>query len=272
MLSRASKSDHAAPLARSLFLFPLCIVPTAFVVLATPKASGLRFAWLACLVFLAHNLLRNIAAATTSVVLGNVLVGEALFVLIQCVNLLVIAPSDGQTLLQAEVFASQDGSALQILRTASVLVNLRGIGTPWEAKHVADGRGVLGGEKGVEVEAKARQTRRRQYLLRQMLITSWQYLFLDVFHQLAVESSRNHGSSLVAAGSEFVYLGSTLEQWAVRVIFTIFVGLGPGRVQIDFLYRLCSVVAVASGLCEPEHYPPLFGSVTRAYSLRRFWT
>ena len=36
-------------------------------------------------------------------------------------------------------------------------------------------------------------------------------------------------------------------------------------------YRLASIVAVATGLGKPRYWPDAFGSVTDAYTIRRFW-
>ncbi|KAK2595458.1 hypothetical protein QQS21_006798 [Conoideocrella luteorostrata] len=265
--------DHAvvqpAFLIRSLALFMFNILITAQILIATPKRSTWRFAWLPGFAALGHVLLKALASTSTSRLINNVLVGEAAFILLQCVNFLVITGIDSECLQQAKIYAYADHFPSKLLSTAGLLINLRGINTQWQAKYVnASLPPLLAAKK----DKHSVEHRRRSYLIRQALLASWQYLFLDVVHQSSVKNKPYEDPDMFAAGSEFMYSGLTSEQWATRIAITLISGLGAARIQIDYLYRICSIIAVLARVSGPDDWPPLFGSLTQAYSLRRFWT
>ena len=54
----------------------------------------------------------------------------------------------------------------------------------------------------------------------------------------------------------------------------VFVGwLSAMRSYFDMAYgyHVCSLLAVSLGLTEPALWPPLFGSFTEAYTMRKLW-
>ncbi|KAG6037121.1 hypothetical protein E4U41_005313 [Claviceps citrina] len=259
--------SHLLAIAWSLLHLSLCLLTAAAAVAATPKDSVFRLAAVPCLLLSAKSLLHEGSSLSTSITINSVLVGGAMFALLQCINLMLFARLDAPRLEQAGVFAAQSGFDAKLLRTASLVLNLRGIGTPWKAKHVEDSRVARAGEKTVATaSANTDNPQRRHYVLRQSIIICWQYVFLDVAHQVSL------GSDPFPMTFEFQYLGASAKQWAVRLVVVLFSGLGPARVQIDLMYRLCGLSAVLIGAAEPSDWPPLFGSIGQAYSLRRFWT
>ena len=60
------------------------------------------------------------------------------------------------------------------------------------------------------------------------------------------------------------------EELAMRIFGTLGSGLGLFCSQ-QGIYSMVALVAVGLGLSEPRYWRPLFGSVSDAYSLRRFW-
>ncbi|KAG5978016.1 hypothetical protein E4U55_006416 [Claviceps digitariae] len=261
-----------------LHLLP-CLMITAAAVVATSRDSVFRLAAVPCLLLTANRLFHEWASISTSVTINTALVGVGMFLLLQCTNFVILAKLDCERLQQADVFTAQSSLGSKLLRTTSLLLNLRGIGTTWRAKHVdiPSSTCSLAGENETTTAARL-ASQRRKYIIRQSLIVCWQYLFLDVAYQfsssLAGRPSRGSDTrpDPFPMDFEFRYLGVSAKQWVVRVMVTIFAGLGPARIQIDLMYRLCGLSAVLIGRAEPQDWPPLFGSVREAYSLRRFWT
>ena len=60
------------------------------------------------------------------------------------------------------------------------------------------------------------------------------------------------------------------EELAMRVFGTLGSGLGILCSQ-QGVYSILALIAVGSGLSEPKYWRPLFGSISDAYTLRRFW-
>lgn len=237
---------------------------TAVAVVATSKDSVFRLAAMPCLLLAASRLFHEWKSISTSVTINTVLVGEGIFLLLQCTNFVIFARLDGPRLQQAGVLSAQSSLGSKLLRTTRLLLNLRGIGTPWEAKHVENSSSRASGLSA--------HHRKYNYLVRQSLIICWQYMFLDVVYQSSLANGPAGGSNGFPIDFEFQYFGLSSTQWAIRVLISLFSGLGPARVQIDLMYRLCGLSAVLIGFAKPQDWPPLFGSIREAYSLRRFWT
>lgn len=261
---------HLMTIVWSLLHLALCFIAATVSIVATPRDSVLRLAAIPCLLLAANSLLHEWGSLSTSVVINIVFVGQGIFVLLQCINFMILTRLDSQHLQQAGIFTAQSSLSSKLLRTTSLLLNLRGIGTPWETKHVEALRGSVTAEENITAASAKHQ--RRNYLVRQTLIICWQYIFLDVVYQSSLENRRAPGSDPFPITFEFLYVGASAKQWAARSIVSLFTGLGPARIQIDIMYRLCGLAAVLTGVAEPKDWPPLFGRVTEAYSLRRFWT
>ncbi|KAG6015029.1 hypothetical protein E4U54_004422 [Claviceps lovelessii] len=259
-----SFASHLISISWSLLHLSLCLMITAVAVVATSKDSVFRLAAMPCLLLAASRLFHEWKSISTSVTINTVLVGEGIFLLLQCTNFVIFARLDGPRLQQAGVLSAQSSLGSKLLRTTRLLLNLRGIGTPWEAKHVENSSSRASGLSA--------HHRKYNYLVRQSLIICWQYMFLDVVYQSSLANGPAGGSNGFPIDFEFQYFGLSSTQWAIRVLISLFSGLGPARVQIDLMYRLCGLSAVLIGFAKPQDWPPLFGSIREAYSLRRFWT
>jgi hypothetical protein len=62
----------------------------------------------------------------------------------------------------------------------------------------------------------------------------------------------------------------TAEECTIRVFSVIAAGICLICVQ-GGIYHTCALLAVRTGLCSPAEWPPFYGSVCDAYTLRRFW-
>ncbi|PLN84691.1 membrane bound O-acyl transferase family-domain-containing protein [Aspergillus taichungensis] len=79
-----------------------------------------------------------------------------------------------------------------------------------------------------------------------------------------------HWQEHFARNAEFLFLGASLTQLGARVAATLLFWAGT-YCLLDAAYLFVSVLSVAFGFTQPHEWPPLFGSLTDAYSVRRFW-
>jgi hypothetical protein len=117
---------------------------------------------------------------------------------------------------------------------------------------------------------EGKPTNRTGFLARQLALVAWQYLTLDFLYFLPTLQPPEDLERMYGKGLEFRYLDLTTEQWIARVSGITLMWI-VARPMIQCWHGTLSVLFVASGLSRPEEWPPLFGSVWDAYSLRKFW-
>ncbi|KHO00256.1 TRI7-like toxin biosynthesis protein [Metarhizium album ARSEF 1941] len=150
----------------------------------------------------------------------------------------------------------------RIRRTSGLFLASRGVGTPWAVKNIPRHPGALGAQARPGIPKSA-------FLLRQAAIFAWQYLLLDVMCAV----SRLDGSSPAApsARKPSRYSEVTAAELPGYVFMVVASWFLVARVLVDAGYRAVSLVAVSSGASPPEDWPPLFGSMWTAFTLRNFW-
>jgi hypothetical protein len=114
---------------------------------------------------------------------------------------------------------------------------------------------------------------RRAFVIRQTAMALWSYLVLDLMDVLAAQESREAMLRKHGNGIEWVAPWGRLsgEQLAARISVGIVPWFMNARVLIDLPYRLLSILAVGSGFSVVEEWPPMFGSVWEAYTIRGYW-
>lgn len=251
----------------SFGLFLLAILPSAYLLVVTARRSPLRFLWVAALPAVAHPLFTRLNLVSTSNGLVSVLVGQTGVVLLQCINLLVVTALDQEKLRDADILRQDDSVAMQTARAAALLLNLRGIGTPWEAENIRPFPKLLFAPGSKDKIDKTR------FILRQMAIIAWQYLCLDMLHDSALSTPEIATDKMFGVDEKFEYryFNLTPEQWAGRVSIGVAAGLLPARIFIDLPYRVVGLFFVITGMNEPDQWRPMFGSVFDAYTLRGVW-
>lgn len=113
-------------------------------------------------------------------------------------------------------------------------------------------------------------TERKQFLRRTFLIIVASYCTLDF-----INSNNNPDISSRYLIPEKVPVFArlhdvTAEELAIRTFTVLAAGISLNCVQ-GGIYHICGLVAVSSGMSEPSEWPPFYGSVSKAYTLRRFW-
>jgi hypothetical protein len=170
---------------------------------------------------------------------------------VQCLSaseiLLVSRVHSGQLAPQRHIVA-QARSAL------GLLWNMRRIGTRWQVKNVPS------------VEGLQKQSR-SQFILRRLAATGAAYLFVDIIVSLPpAEPALLHPDKAAL----FPPHGLGTEDLIFRTIMTASYWITTGVLNL-FMTNVGAIFAVLAGLSKPSDCPPLYGSFTDAYSIRRFW-
>ncbi|OJJ49482.1 hypothetical protein ASPZODRAFT_129961 [Penicilliopsis zonata CBS 506.65] len=139
-----------------------------------------------------------------------------------------------------------------------LLLDLRAVGTRWQAKNTPPWPSYFGTDPNPPSQTA--------FVLRQAAIGLWEYLLLDLIFS---QSGRGLPSDDFSSFSSFI--NPTHGRWQVRLLSSLAVWLVFGRTLVDVIYRFVSMVAVLSGLTMPDCWPPFFGSMWDAYTLRNAW-
>ncbi|CCF33717.1 cytochrome P450 monooxygenase [Colletotrichum higginsianum] len=148
--------------------------------------------------------------------------------------------------------------AVQVRRSLSLLWSLRRIGTEWQVKG-ASGTGALqsGGTHG-----------RLSFISKRLITTSAAYLVLSTMSQ-----APSPDPSLISSRKQALLQGLvdlSLDDVAFRIIGTISFWICTALINL-IMYNSTCLASVFLGLSGPDECPPLYGSLTSSYSIRRFW-
>lgn len=136
----------------------------------------------------------------------------------------------------------------------SLLWNIRRVGTPWQVKNVPS-------SAGLQTQSRA------NFVLRRAAITLLAYLFVD-----AVVSMPPPEKDMVQADKADLFSLQNLSAGDLAFRSGTVVGyfLTTGILNL-FMNNMGAIAAVALGLSSPADCPPLYGSFSDAYTIRRFW-
>lgn len=133
----------------------------------------------------------------------------------------------------------------------------RMIATPWQ----------VNGVPSFPAYYATRPPARGPFIRRQAAVALWQYILLDLVYYGFLSWTGQKAFPLRAGQLEAQHLppgpwvASGLSMLAIALI---------GRLSFDIPYRVASIVVVAGGV-STANFPPLFGSIWEAYSLKNFW-
>jgi hypothetical protein len=238
-------------------------IPPAILIVTTPKKSPIRVFWVPCLIFIgckyyvaADNLPFHSAYR---ILFGSVAMGMVIHML----NLLVISGIDKDDIMREAKLEPSAGIFAVLAAACNVVFSMRGIGTRWQAKNTPS--------LPAFYTLNGQSPTRARFLLRETVIFLWQYLVLDLVFTLRMQQDPDDVIRQHARGTEFMYLSATREQWQTRIFGSLFGHLLAGRVLIDvFSHRFISIITVALGIYSPADWPPAFGRMLDAYTLRHY--
>lgn len=140
------------------------------------------------------------------------------------------------------------------------VLNIRGIGTIYQTKNVPPFPPYF--RDGANLKKK--------FIVRQIVIGVWQYLLADVGIALLRALTEEERLTFYGSREEWIWLNGTATQWRLRFLATIVFWVTLKAI-LDLIYRFCSVFATATCITSMHEWPPLFGSITNAYTLRNLW-
>ncbi|KAJ5329639.1 hypothetical protein N7452_010029 [Penicillium brevicompactum] len=181
--------------------------------------------------------------------------------LTRALNHLLIKPKDGNDFIDAngrpKDFFSRLGDATRLV------TSVRAIDTPQQAKNTNSWPAYYAQKDGKKIS-------RARFLTREISIGLWQYLLLDVLTFMLMKDAleRKESGKNIVFGTEWDF---PAEQWVELVIMNLVAWLVAARTSISSLYRLSAIICVATGIWPVSDFPPLFNSMSDAYTLRNFW-
>lgn len=129
-----------------------------------------------------------------------------------------------------------------------------GIGTRWQVKTIT--------------AMPPHSSSNRSYLIRQAFILGWLFLLNDCVLFIAHSGLERWGDDVYSP--MICQFHFSFRKWAPRIVFTGVV-FSKIRLHIDIVHRVAALVSVSAGIYRPQDWPPLFGSMGDAYTLRDFW-
>lgn len=160
--------------------------------------------------------------------------------------------------LQAQHKPEYQGSRMaNIWAAMRVTMDYSAVGTRWQVRNVPQIPSWLG----------STPTRGR-FLVRQILIASWQYLVLD-FLQRIIREDEFIWNELIEVLLEPT--AAAKHSWPLEAFINIVTWFLIARLSLDMKWRATSIVAVGLGISEPANWPPMFGQSLEAYTIRNFW-
>jgi hypothetical protein len=228
----------------------------AVILVTTPKGSPLRYLTIPYLVWAASRFIRPFAPAGCPTWCQTICV--LVLVVIQSINFLLIHPLDRNDIVQ--IAKNPQSLVSSVLAAAKTLVQTRGVNTPWQAKNIPP-HALYYSRRGMQ------SPERSLFLLRQSAIFFWQYLVLDIIQTITVQNSppSHHTRPLKLEWNV------SLHQWVERGTTHLAIWFIVNRLIGDSVYRLLSIVFVGLGEDSPSDWPPAFGRISEAYTLRNFW-
>ncbi|KAE8330374.1 membrane bound O-acyl transferase family-domain-containing protein [Aspergillus sergii] len=230
---------------------------TACLLRYTSKLSSLRAFNLLAILMLVY-----IGCTTRQEINGlaisyQLLGGAAATIFLHSVQLLYILKADVTDLTHIQRLrkhpVSQFGIALLLASDP------RAIGTRWEPKNLP----------ALAPCFRSSDSPRPLFLLRNTVIFLWKYLVLDVIVTL-FGSEKSHGYRYYQHDLHFI-LNPFSTDWITRVAASLLMWPIMLRLTLDIQYTAISLILVGTGVCETGNWPPFFGSISDAYTIRKFW-
>lgn len=239
-------------------------IVSAFLICTTPKGSLLRLGALPVLLYLSYVCIRTSSAFSLQVILYLGFAVCSYINVFQCFNFLWLHPIDDRyirhEMTKWKSSSANPGLVERVYFTTALLWSFRGVGTSHEIKTMPRFPGNV-------VPTK------RVFLLRQAAWIAFMYLFIDLV------TSQPQGPEVAEAralGKEWLWLPLnphpvTRADITRRMMNTLFNWYLVGRMLLDIWYCVFSVVFVGLGISEPKQWPPMYGSYSQCYTIRRYF-
>ncbi|KAL5358585.1 membrane bound O-acyl transferase family-domain-containing protein [Aspergillus floccosus] len=245
-------------MAVAVFAYLIQITVPSFLLVLTPKQSPLRYLWMVCCAWIAYQCFSLLAVSSGGSMirytqLQTIILAEVL----KTANLLVFTPLDRSDLVSSGDIQQPDDFLAGLCASARLFFSSIGLKTPFQIKQIPPQPPFL-------TQIRKGNIPRSQYMKRQLFVLWWQCLLLDIMYSLGARQASASKAEMTGAS------GPNQPSWGQRISMSVIAWFVIARVIIDSTYRLASLIAVAAGDL-PESWPPFFGSMWDAYTLRKFW-
>ncbi|KAI2707625.1 hypothetical protein CBS147332_6683 [Penicillium roqueforti] len=233
------------------------VVPAALII-TTRKGSLLRYLCIPGMIWIASRFIRPFGSSGSPTWCQAIT--QLVIATLQATNLLLLNPLVNSDISRDAKSTRNFGSRL--LAAFRLLTQTRAVNTHWQVKNVpSHPKYYL--RRGMQVPTWGR------FLLRQLAIVAWQCLVLDIVQTVSIQQARERG--LYQPASLEVKWIVPVGQWAERIATHLSIWFIVNRLIGDLAYRVLSIFFVVIGLDSPADWPPAFGSMADAFTLRNFW-
>ncbi|KAJ6087134.1 hypothetical protein N7467_006048 [Penicillium canescens] len=234
------------------------ITVPAVVLITTRKGSPLRYLCVPCMVWVASRFIRPFGASGSPEWCQAIT--QLIIVTMQALNFLLINSMDSQEISRGAKGIQTCGS--QLTTALRLLGQTRAVNTPWQVKNVPSHPQYYT-RRGMAVP------RRGRFLLRQFAFAAWQYLVLDIVQTIAQQQAMgNNPQEPVSSAIEWTV---PADQWVERIGTHLSIWFIVNRLIGDLAYRFLSIIFVGIGFDSPSDWPPAWGRMGDAFTLRDFW-
>ncbi|KAJ5586704.1 uncharacterized protein N7459_002469 [Penicillium hispanicum] len=225
---------------------------------ATHKKSILRYLAIPCMFWIARQNVRPMDGYSQILVF---ITGQVFTSIPQAINLLLINPLEVDDLVRENPGRTKTLTG-RFLYAHEILSQFRGVGTPRQVKGIPAHPAYYHDPQTGRVTSIGRF----DFMLRQFYTLAWQYAIYDIIEFFG------HRQEPVPAGvftdPKWNVSGG---EWVERILTHFVTWFLVVRICIDSRVRLFSILHVGLGLSSPLDWPPMFGRMADAYTLRNFW-
>ncbi|SMQ47117.1 unnamed protein product [Zymoseptoria tritici ST99CH_1A5] len=270
---------------------PLCMafqsLLTAVLIWTTPKHSMIRWATLPFLMYLGYICTATGPNFTLQTTLFMCFTVGGYINALHCINFLCLSPLDHvamreemrrwqsgkqekgasdehdqnvQDTRSAEKHHEEHSWVYKLYFTTAALWSLRGVGTAWQPKSIPQfPAGQIPG--------------RAAFIRRQVILIFFTYCLVD---WITSQKQTPEAAVSWAEGKEWLWLARnphkvTAQDLVARALATFMSWFLLGRLMLEMWHRIFSVIFVGSGISEVRQWPPLWGSYSDCFTLRRYF-
>ncbi|KAI6758339.1 hypothetical protein HG530_010579 [Fusarium avenaceum] len=161
-----------------------------------------------------------------------------------------------------------------------MLFNARCLGTKWQVRHANPSR---------EATIKSEPSPRVRFILKRLGVLLLRYVFLCIYYDPSFHLYMPDGipwkQEDFSPGNQqlfwrFLFSFEDLETQARHLLtrgtfirlYIVFDQLIPDYLILSSYHDILSIIAIGLRIDTPEEWPPLFGQIGQAYSVRRYWS
>ena len=251
-------------------LAPPILAHSALVTLilySAPKQSLWRLATIPVVIFLAFQACAALDFFNDNQLVNPMTAGYIIVFAIHHAQLLFVAPIDDADICRNIAARTKQPKneitfGQRVKEILYLMCTPRGVHTPYEIK-------------GLQYPSGRTASSPLLFFVWNLAVILFQYFMIDlVTHQPSLPEDVER---MFGPGKEFLLLRPrdipppTLADLGIHLGVALMAWGPMGACFISIFYRIVGVISVTLGFSGPHQWPSLFGSVTDAYTIRRFW-